>query len=153
MYINKATILGNLTRDPEMRALPNGTKVTSFSLATNRTWKGADGTRQEATEYHNAVAFAKPAELIAQYCKKGSSLYIEGRLQTRSWEQEGQKKYRTEIVVENFQFGPKPTGGTSTYNADQSASSKKDAPKNAKEDDLESIEYPQENVNIDDIPF
>lgn len=91
MYINKATILGNLTRDPEMRALPSGIKVTSFSLATNRTWKGADGTRQEATEYHNAVAFAKPAELIAQYCKKGSSLYIEGRLQTRSWEQEGQK--------------------------------------------------------------
>ena len=153
MYINKATILGNLTRDPEMRALPSGIKVTSFSLATNRTWKGADGTRQEATEYHNAVAFAKPAELIAQYCKKGSSLYVEGRLQTRSWEQEGQKKYRTEIVVENFQFGPKPTGGTSTYNADQGTSPKKDAPKSTKEEDLESIEYPQENVNVDDIPF
>lgn len=154
MYINKVQILGNLTRDPELRALPSGVKVASFALATNRSWKDANGAKQEATEFHNVVAFAKPAELIAQYCKKGSSLYIEGRLQTRSWEQEGQKKYRTEIVVENFQFGPKPTGGgTGTYHADQGASPKKDGAKSAKEDDLESIEYPQENVNVDDIPF
>ena len=76
MYINKATIMGNLTRDPEMKALPSGMKVTSFSLATNRTWKDTNGAKKEAVEYHNLVAFGKQAELIAQYCKKGGSLYV-----------------------------------------------------------------------------
>src|SRR5258706_3257443 len=109
MYLNKAQIIGNLTRDPEMRSLPSGIKVTSFSLATNRTWKDASGAKKDATEFHNVVAFGKPAELIAQYMKKGGSLYVEGRLQTRSWDgQDGQKKHTTEIVVQNFRFGHVP---------------------------------------------
>jgi len=107
MYINKAMVYGNLTRDPEMKALPSGQKVTSFSLATNRTWKDANGAKQEAVDYHNIVLFAKTAELAVQYLKKGSAVFIEGRIQTRSWDDAMGKKYRTEIVGENMQFGAK----------------------------------------------
>lgn len=150
MYLNKVLLIGNLTRDPELKAIPNGTKVTSFSLATNRTWKDQNGARQEAVEYHNAVVFGRPAEVIAQYAKKGSSLYVEGRLQTRSWDDaSGVKKYRTEIIVENFQFGPK-TGGMAGVGQSSvpSQPSEQSAPQ-----DLDTIEYPEENINLDDIPF
>ena len=146
MYLNKAMLIGNLTRDPELKSLPSGVKVASFSLATNRSWKDANGAKQDSTEYHNLVAFGKPAELISQYCKKGNSLYVDGRRQTRSWEQDGQKKYRTEIVVENFQFGPKSSGGAS------GDFSKSEGPsKNSGEPD--TIEYPSEDINAEDIPF
>lgn len=111
MYLNKALIYGNLTRDPELRSTQGGTKVVSFGVATNRQWKDKDGSKKEEVEFHNVSAFGKQAEVIAQYLKKGSPIYIEGRIQTRSWEAEGQKKYKTEIVVENFQFGPKAQSG------------------------------------------
>ena len=115
MYLNKVQLIGNLTRDPEMKSLPSGIKVTTFSLATNRSWKDQTGTRKEATEYHNVVAFGKPAELIAQYMKKGGALYVEGRLQTRSWDgQDGQKKYRTEIVADNMIMLGRPGGSGAT---------------------------------------
>ena len=87
MYINKAILFGNLTRDPELKALPSGVNVTSFSIATNRVWKDKDGNRQENVDYHNIVVFGRQAETVAQYLKKGSSAYVEGRLQTRSWEE------------------------------------------------------------------
>ena len=157
MYINKAMLIGNITKDPELKTLPSGTKVVSFSLATNRTWKDQNGARQEATEYHNIVAFAKPAELIAQYMKKGSTMYVEGRLQTRSWQsQDGQTRYRTEIVLENFQFGPKP--GATGYSAPlgtvgPAVKGKPKADESEKDQGLESIEYPDENINAEDIPF
>ena len=159
MYINKVTILGNLTRDPEIRALPSGIKVVSFSLATNRTWKDQAGKKQEATEFHNIVAFGKLAELIAQYSKKGSSLYVEGRLQTRSWEDKanGEKKYRTEIVIESFQFGPRPAAGTGSTDQTRVWHKEDDAKKqNAPEggsDGLDTIEYPNDDINSEDIPF
>ena len=109
MYFNKAILIGNLTRDPEVKALPSGVKVTSFSIATNRVWKDKNGVKQENTEYHNIVTFGRQAEVIGQYLKKGASILVEGRIQTRSWDDAaGVKKYRTEIVLENFQFGPKP---------------------------------------------
>lgn len=108
MYLNKATIIGNLTRDPELKALPSGQNVASFSVATNRTWKDKDGQKQEDVEYHNIVVFGKTAENVARYMKKGSQILIEGRIQTRSWEKDGEKKYRTEIVAESVQFGSKP---------------------------------------------
>ena len=108
MYLNKATIIGNITRDPELKALPSGSNVVNFSVATNRSWKDKEGQKQEDVEYHNVVAFGKQAEVIAQYMKKGSQILVEGRLQTRSWETDGVKKYSTEIIVENFQFGRKP---------------------------------------------
>ena len=107
MYLNKVTLIGNLTRDVELKATPNGQKVASFSLATNRTWKDNNGAKQESVEYHNIVSFGKQAEVIAQYCVKGNQILVEGRLQTRSWDDKttNEKKYRTEIVLESFQFG------------------------------------------------
>jgi len=152
MYLNKVMLIGNLTRDPELKAIPSGAKVASFGLATSRTWKGADGSKQEATEFHNVVAWAKAAELIAQYCKKGSSLYIDGRLQTRTWEQDGQKKYRTEIVVENFQFGPRPAGAGGSPMGGAPAQ-KAQAPSGASSGEVDTIEYPEEESNPEDIPF
>lgn len=156
MYINKAILIGNLTKDPELKTLPSGTKVVSFSLATNRNWKDQNGARQESTEYHNIVAFAKPAELISQYMKKGATMYVEGRMQTRSWQsQDGQTKYRTEIVLENFQFGPKPVGGAG-YSAPLGTvgpSTKKTDKPHDDEGGIEGIEYPDENINAEDIPF
>lgn len=109
MYLNKAIIIGNLTRDPELKALPSGVKVCAFSVATNRTWKDKEGKKQEAVEFHNLVAFSRTAELVGQYLKKGSQVLVEGRIQTRNWESDGKKMYRTEIVAETVQFGAKPT--------------------------------------------
>lgn len=143
MYLNKAIIIGNLTRDPELKSLPSGMKVTSFSLATNRVWKDKDGNKQESADYHNIVVFGRQAETTAQYLKKGSSALVEGRMQTRSWESDGVKKYRTEIVADRVQFGPRKDG--------QSASSQPSPTENSAPAD--AIEYPEESINPDDIPF
>ena len=147
MYLNKVLLIGNLTRDPELKALPSGIKVCSFSLATNRIFKDKDGVKKDATEFHNVVVFARVAELVAQYLKKGSQAYVEGRLQTRSWEQNGEKKYRTEIVAETVQFGSRPTGGAPA-SPSKPGDKKDDAPAPS-----EAIEYPKEEINPDDIPF
>lgn len=147
MYINKAIVYGNLTRDPEMRALPSGQQVASFSLATNRVWKDKSGVKQESVDYHNIVLFGKLAELAAQYLKKGAGVYIEGRMQTRSWDDATGKKYRTEVIADTMQFGPRSTGS-----APSSAPSSKSAAAPAPEA-LETIEYPEEDINPDDIPF
>ena len=162
MYLNKALIIGNLTRDPELKALPSGSKVCTFSLATNRSYKDKDGNRQEAVEFHNIVVFGKTAELAAQYLKKGSQALVEGRIQTRSWEdKEGKKNYRTEIVADNIQFGFR-TGGTGPAAGAGSSSSAPAKPSagDAKGEDQSKdasggthIEYPQEDINPEDIPF
>lgn len=161
MYLNKVFLIGNLTRDPELKALPSGSKVASLSMATNRVWKDQAGARQEATEYHNIVAFGRQAENLAQYAKKGSSLFVEGRIQTRSWDgQDGKKNYRTEIVIDNFQFGPKAGGfgdaasGASSYQRPTSSGiSDGEAPQKSAPPDLDTIEYPDEEINLEDIPF
>ncbi len=146
MYLNKAMVYGNLTRDPEIRALPNGTQVCSFSLATNRTYKDKDGVRQEQVEYHNIVAFGRPAEVMGQYLKKGRPVFVEGRMQTRSWDKDGVKQYRTEIIADSFQFGASAPGGES--GAPANASKQTDsAPQN------NAPEYPEEDINPEDIPF
>ncbi len=150
MYLNKAFIIGNLTRDPELKALPSGTKVCSFGIATNRIFKDKDGNRQEATEFHNIVAFAKLGELAGQYLKKGQQVLVEGRIQTRSWETNGEKKYRTEIVADNVQFGSKV--GSSAPTKSPSNESTKPAD-NEQESGGEKIDYPSEEINPDDIPF
>ena len=98
---------GNLTRDPEMKALPSGDNVTNFSVATNRVYNDRDGNKQEEVEYHNIVVFGKQADNVAKYLTKGSGAYIEGRLQTRSWDKDGVKMYRTEVVADRVQFGAK----------------------------------------------
>src|SRR4051812_38346665 len=111
MYLNKALLIGNLTRDPELKSLPSGIQVTSFSIATNRVWKDKNGAKQESSDFHNIVVFGKQAETVARFLKKGSSALIEGRMQTRSWDaQDGSKKYRTEIIADRVQFGPRPQG-------------------------------------------
>jgi len=147
MYLNKALIIGNLTRDPELKSLPSGTQVATFSVATNRVWKDKDGAKKEDTDYHNIVVFGRQGETSAQYLKKGSSVLIEGRIQTRSWEgQDGVKKYRTEIIADRVQFGPRRDGDFG------GSAPKADSGKGAKEE-LDTIEYPDEDINADDIPF
>lgn len=103
MDLNKVMLIGRLTRDPESRSTPQGAAVTTFSVATGFTWKDDAGNKQEKTEFHNVVAWRKLAEICAQYLKKGSQIYCEGRLQTRSWDDpQGVKKYRTEVVLDNM---------------------------------------------------
>jgi single-strand DNA-binding protein len=147
MYINKAMIYGNLTRDPEMKALPSGMQVCSMSIATNRTFVDRDGKRQENTDYHNVVVFGKQAETSAKWLTKGSGAYIEGRIQTRSWDdKDGKKQYRTEIVADRVQFGPKSGGApapTVGNNPQDSESNKAPA----------LPDYPEEEINPEDIPF
>jgi len=146
MYLNQVTLIGNLTRDPELKALPSGSKVANFSVATNRTWYDAEKQKQEAVEYHNVVAFGKQAETIAQYMKKGSQILVEGRLQTRSWEQDGVKKYSTEIVLESFQFGKKAE-------SQETRTEKEDRGVDTDEKPAQDDTYPQEDINPEDIPF
>ena len=149
MYLNKAMLIGNLTRDPELRSLPSGIKVCSFSLATNRVWKDKNGARQESTDYHNVVVFGRQAETVAQYMKKGSSILVEGRMQTRSWDDKtsGEKKYRTEIVADRTQFGPKGSSGGGSAPAPAAKVPEKGG------EEMDAIEYPEEDINPEDIPF
>jgi single-strand DNA-binding protein len=104
--VNKVILIGNLGRDPEVRSTPSGQPVASFTLATNRRWRDKNGQKQEQTEWHQIVVWGKQAEIAGQYLTKGKQIFLEGRLQTRSWDdrQTGEKKYRTEIVCENFQM-------------------------------------------------
>ena len=150
MYLNKAIVYGNLTRDPELKSLPSGMQVTTFGLATNRVWK-KDGARQETTDFHNIVVFGRQAETVAQYLKKGNSAMVEGRMQTRSWEgADGKKQYRTEIVADRVQFGPKGGGGaTTSYNKGKAADEEQSGPAA----NMDTIEYPEEEINPEDIPF
>jgi single-strand DNA-binding protein len=144
MYINKAIIYGNLTRDPELKALPSGSHVASFSVATNRTYKDANGNKQESTDFHNIVVFGRQAETAAQYLKKGAGVFIEGRLQTRSWEKDGQKQYRTEIVADRVQFGPRSSGAQKQDATAPVPPAQRTPPP----------EWPSEDeINPDDIPF
>lgn len=148
MYLNKAIIIGNLTRDPEQRSLPSGASVTNFSVATNRVWKDKAGAKQEDTQFHNVVVFGAQADSAAQYLKKGSTVLVEGRMQTRSWDaNDGTKKYRTEVVADRVQFGPRREGGAGFTETGQ-AQTKAD-----KDSGLDTIEYPEEDINPDDIPF
>ncbi len=152
MYLNKAMVYGNLTRDPEMKALPSGMNVTSFSIATNRVYKDRDGNRQEQADYHNIVVFGRQAETSAQYLKKGASAFVEGRLQTRSWEKDGAKQYRTEIVADRVQFGPRTGGGGGGEGAPADAPTNT-APKADAAAPQKAPEYPEEDINPEDIPF
>jgi single-strand DNA-binding protein len=140
MYINKAMIYGNLTRDPEQKALPSGMAVTNLSIATNRTWKDKDGNKQESVDYHEVVIFGKMAENVAHYLKRGSSAYIEGRLQTRSWKTDsGENRYKTEVIAESVQFGPKRGDvGENTGNTGDTSTKE---------------EVNEEEISPDDIPF
>lgn len=155
MYLNKVFLFGNLTRDPELKSLPNGTAVTSFGLATNRVYKDAQGAKQEQVEFHNIVIFGRQAETSAQYLKKGQGVMIEGRIQTRSWDDKttGEKKYRTEIIADSVQFGPKSTGAPTPTGEGYTKPAGNATPAPTSIPDLETIDYGDSNVNVDDIPF
>ncbi|MEK7625382.1 MAG: single-stranded DNA-binding protein [Patescibacteria group bacterium] len=163
MDLNRATIIGRLTRDPELRTIPSGKSVASFSIATNRQWTDASGQKQKQVEYHNIVAWARTAEIASQYLKKGSQIYVEGHLQTREWTaQDGTKKNRTEIVCDNLiMLGTKPAGGESFGSAASTFSPASsfappshkatDGHSNASEDKPQEVI--EEEIKVEDIPF
>ena len=140
MNVNKAIVMGNLTRDPETRTLPSGQAVTSFSLATNRFWTDKEsGEKKKQAEYHNIIAWGRLGEISQQFLKKGSLVYIEGRLQTKGWQDpQGNRKTRTEIVAQTLQLGPRP-GGIETKQTEEAAP-KEEAPVS-------------DEINVEDIPF
>lgn len=143
MNLNKVMLIGNLTRDPELKTTPTGDSVASFSIATNFTWKNKDGQKQEKAEFHNIVAWRKLAEIIGQYLKKGSKIYIEGRLQTRNWEdQNGAKHYRTEIIADNMIMLDSKGQG------DYSAPSNEPV-----QIDEQPLPPADDEINVEDIPF
>lgn len=141
---NQAIIMGNLTRDPEMRNTPSGQNVASFAVATNRQWQDPSGERKEAVEYHEIVAWGKLAELASQYLSKGRKVLVVGRLQTQSWEKDGVKRQRTEIVANDISFldgrGDAPAGPAASAPAPKSA-------------DTVVQDLSDEPINLDDIPF
>jgi single-strand DNA-binding protein len=161
MNFNKVILVGNVTRDPELRVLPSGQNVANFGLATNRFFNDKSGARQQQTEFHNIVIFGKMADTAGQYLKKGSTVLIEGRLQTRSWQDAtGVKKYRTEIVTESMQLGPRLQGQGGPeplapgYSQD-SAKQPETATKPSQQPEQEDIPIIEENDDIDvkNIPF
>ncbi|MGB3008829.1 MAG: single-stranded DNA-binding protein [Candidatus Saccharimonadales bacterium] len=149
---NKVTLMGNLTRDPETRTTPGGQSVTSFSLAVNRSWRGADGQQQEAVSYIDCTAWGKAGEIITQYMGKGRALLVHGRLDQRSWDDKetGQKRSKVEVIVEDFNFvdggqGGGSEGGSAPRTSSNSGASKKSAPAAANADD--------QPIDLSDIPF
>lgn len=159
MDLNKVMIIGRLTRDPEARTTPQGTAVTSFSVATGKVWKDAQGQNQEKTEFHNIVAWRRLAEIAAQYLSKGRQVYIEGSLQTQSWDDKtsGQKRYRTEIVAENMiMLGNKSDNAAPAMSQGSTSSF---TPAQASQPALEQQEMApagpiaDEEIRIEDIPF
>jgi single-strand DNA-binding protein len=152
MYsLNRATILGNCTRDPETRQTPAGQSVCSFGVATNRTWTDASGAKQEAADFHNVVAWGKLAEICGQYLAKGRKVYVEGRLQTRSWDgQDGQKRSTTEIVAENVILLDR--AGSAPASSGGSPAPSVVAPPPAKPKD-DPAPNPDDEIKIEDIPF
>jgi len=158
--LNRAQLIGNLTRDPEMRYVPSGQAVCSFGIATNRRWKDKDGNNQDQSEFHNIVAWSKLAEIANQYLKRGNKVYIEGRLQTRTWDgQDGSKKNRTEIVAENMIFLT-PKGAQSDDNLSEGSKedtknkvSETDNKKEKKDSAGEKKDEDIDEINLDEIPF
>jgi len=152
--LNQVTLMGNLTRDPELRQTPNGQNVTSLSLALNRSYKDQSGEWQEATDYVDIVAWGPLAERVSQYLNKGSRCLVQGRLQSRSWEQEGQKRSKVEVLANDVTFldskgSSSSNGGDVVYDEPQSKPSSK---KSAKQDEvIEDIG--DEPINLDEIPF
>ena len=163
--LNRVEIIGNLTRDPELRYTPNGQPVASFGVATNMVWTDQSGEKQQKAEFHNVVAWRKLAEICAEYLQKGRQVYVEGRLETRNWEgQDGVKRNRTEIVTNNVIFlggrgdapaspAGKPQGSApKTSSAPKAATPKPEAGKKPEKDTAKKGSGGEE-VNIDDIPF
>ena len=151
MSLNRVQLIGNLTKDPEVRQIAGGQTVASFSIATNFSWNDSSGQRQEKVEFHNIVAWRKLAEICGQYLRKGSKVFVEGRLQTREWEgQDGAKRYRTEILIENMIMLDKKGAGAPVSGGSYS----EQAPHAGLSKDKDGVEAPAgDEVSIDDLPF
>jgi single-strand DNA-binding protein len=153
---NQVILMGNLTRDPELRQTPNGQNVCSFSLALNRSYKGSDGNWQEATDFIDVVAWGPLGERVAQYLNKGRPALVNGRLQSRSWEQDGQKRSKVEVVAQDVTFlggaGGGEGGGNRQSGGDEFDQTPKPS-KSAKKDDVVIEDIGDEPINLDDIPF
>lgn len=153
MDLNKAMIIGRLTRDPEMRSTPSGANVVSFSVATNRAYTDKDGQKREEVEYHNVVAWRKLADIIHQYVRKGGKIYIEGRLQTRSWDdQSGKKNYRTEIVADNMIMLDNKRSNDNAPPPEQEMPNEPEIP-TISYDTPANPPSKDEEVHVEDIPF
>ena len=151
MDLNKAQVIGNVTQDIELKQTPNGQNVTSFSVATNRSWTDSSGNKQEQTEFHNIVLWGKLAEIAGQYVTKWQKIFLEWRLQTRNWEaQDGSKRYRTEIVWENLiMLGRKwENSEWANFTPNNTESNNKSTPAVKK-----SVPKQEEEISIEDIPF
>jgi single-strand DNA-binding protein len=158
--LNQVFLMGNLTRDPELRQIPNGQSVTSFSLALNRSYKDASGEWQEATDYIDCTAWGPLAERVSQYLTKGRRCLVQGRLQSRSWEQEGQKRSKVEVLANDVTFldsrgaGGNDDGSDMTAGAPSPAATPPSKPKPSKKtDDVVIEDIGDEPINLDDIPF
>lgn len=144
MNLNKVFVLGRLTADPVLRSTPSGARVANFSVATNRVWTDKAGGRRDETEFHNVVVWGRQAEVASQYLKKGSLVLVEGRLQTRAWDDKnGQKRKTTEIISERIQLGPRP------YGAGQAAGNEA---REEKAEPIPTIEIDEE-IKAEDLPF
>jgi single-strand DNA-binding protein len=169
--LNKAFVLGNVTRDPEVRSLPSGQQVTNFSIATNRFYTDSSGEKKQEAEFHNIVCFGKLADISSRYLNKGALVLIEGRIKTRNWTNaQGVKQYKTEIIAEGMQMGPKGAGATGGSNYSKFGSQNQDSAKQnsqSVEDEIPVIEenYPapssenafkdtsSDEIDVKDIPF
>ena len=153
MNLNKAFILGNLTRDPEIRTLPSGDSVASLGIATNRFWTSKDGQKQQEAEFHNVTAFSRLAEICSQFLTKGSLVLIEGRLRTRSWEDKsGIKHFRTEIIAQNIQLAPKSLKKTIPMEENKEDLEEKNTEQEKSEEKIPIIEEEQD-IDPKSIPF
>ncbi len=156
MNLNKTILVGRLTRDPEMRSTSSGQSVCNFGVATNRVWNDkASGQKKEETEYHNIVLWSRLAEIASQYLTKGSMVLIEGRLQTRSWEDSsGNKRSRTEVVAQSMQLGPRRAGESSRPSPSSAPDIQQaSAPQQDKPEEIPVIEKEEEEINVEDIPL
>ncbi len=151
--LNRATILGNLTRDPELKQLAGGTSVCKFAVATNRRWRDKDGNNKEDTQYHEVVIWGKQGELASQFLSKGKKVYIEGRLSENSWEgTDGVKRSRTEIIAENF-IPLAPKEGAGSFDIAAAVAGDDEPKKDTKKKEAKADEAPANEINLDDIPF
>ncbi|MEK7603179.1 MAG: single-stranded DNA-binding protein [Patescibacteria group bacterium] len=151
--LNQVTLMGNLTRDPELRQTPTGQSVCSFSLALNRSYKDASGDWQEATDYIDITAWAGLAERVAQYLSKGRRCLVQGRLQSRSWEQDGQKRSKVEVLANDVTFLDNRGTNTEDESVVASSANTNKSTASKKKDDVVIEDLGDEPINLDDIPF
>ncbi len=152
MNLNKVFLIGNLTADPELRTTPSGQSVMEIRVATNRTWTDKSGKRQDQPEFHSVIIWGRQAEIVKQFLTKGSSIFIEGRLQTRNWDdKQGTRHWKTEVICERMQLGPRSSRSDGGFSADSQKGGSQENPKQEKE--MPVIDIGEEDIKAEDLPF